>query len=578
MLPRGRVAISYTLLMCGGVGYVFFAWSTRYIDIAVSSSLYELWPIAWLVAFQYIDRTNRRVGEYRIVPFVNIILMILGAGPLALVILSTASRASSGHGLALPVFGIVLGTVAPMIAALTAFSFAFVNDLVPGKSRNPSDDWNLLPSSVFEQRRFEESVLHGVVVLSRIGLIPVVIAIAIIDVGLRAAIFSRSFAGGILVGLLLFGPAGYIIRKAHVISARREIISLQYVSPILALVWLALVTDIDIARKDFLIFGTVSIVALNMLINADPERKRKKGETDRREYIQRDSGRIQERYSLKALVVALLGFGMFIYFRDGVFVVDDLLWSENGSYWAVVGLASTVFALLLAFRLTRVEALLVAEDYRTLGLVRRIEIFPREMFGTEESISGKPSLLMLVRQLNRSNTLDEYRRSYTQANAILQDMVNRIISNELHASAEQRNEIAQIRTELDALAHGRQQAREFAERIALWLIGTTIMAFCLALPPESSGWSRLLSETFAVMLASIVVYLLFHLADMRRSRADELLTDKNVSEAVASERDLYVRFRDEKDARWQRIFAGLIILGVVGTVVGLLAWSRLMPA
>lgn len=49
---------------------------------------------------------------------------------------------------------------------------------------------------------------------------------------------------------------------------------MQYLSPLLALVWLALFSGITILRIDLLLLGTVTVVAINILINLDPETAR----------------------------------------------------------------------------------------------------------------------------------------------------------------------------------------------------------------------------------------------------------------------------------------------------------------
>ncbi len=564
----GSLIFSFVLMVINSFDYLFFSWSTVYMDTAVSSSLMEIWPVLWILAFQYIDRARYGVSEYRVVPFITVVLMILGAGAIALVIFSSVSTQFSDQSASLPILGILLGIVAPAVGALGAFNFLLTDRILFGKTRSAKDDWAILASEDVELEQVEESITHAGVVLSRVCATPIVVLVAVLDDGFRSALLSRPFLGGLLCGLLLNGPGSVLLRRAHIISSRREIISLQYLSPILSLFWLALFTSIDVARMDFLIFGTVSIVALNMLINADPEQK--KGV----EFDDREAGVIQERYSLKALVISLLGFGMLIFFRDELLTGYDLSWSEDGSYWAVLGLASTVFALLLAFRLTRVESLLLAEDYRTLGIVRRVEMLPKKIFGTQDDEDSKMYLLEWIRRLNRANSLDEYRHAYNRTHRFFQVILNRIDEGDLQLTGEEKLEVSAIRTELDALAHGRQHAREFAERVALWLIGGTIVVICMAVPPQGSDWARVLSEIFSIVLSSIVIYLLFHLADLRRSRADELLMEKDPDWKFLSD-GLYVRFRDENDATWQRIFSGLIIVGIVATVVGLLVWNRL---
>lgn len=556
------------------LGYVFFAWSTSYVDTAVSSSMFEFWPIVWILVFLYVDRSRRGRDEYRVLPVSTGVLMVLAACAMVLVIFSTADPNAVASGTSLPLIGAVIGILAPILAGMGAFTFSFADRLLYGRSKDQTDNWNSNTSFNSDPERTEESVVHAGMVLGRLFITPIVIALAVSDVGFQAAILSHMFLGGVFIGFFLHGPAGFLARKAHLVSSRREIIALQYLAPVVALMWLWLFTEIEVFRIDFLIFGTVSVVALNMLINADPERKRTAASVAITDSVHSE-GSIQERYSLKALVVSLLAFGMFMYFREEILVAKTLGWSDNGSYWGVLGLASTVFALLLAFRLTRIESLLLTEDNRTFGIIRRIEMIPDELLGISGSEYSKDSLLKYIRQLNRASRLNDYRAAYNGANIVFQHMILRLSSGELVLSSEEKREISEIRAELDVLAHGRQQAREFAERMALWMIGVIIVALSMGVPVEVSDWARLLSETFVVLLSSIVVYLLFHLADMRRSRSDELLIDKEPKWNESFPDALYVRFRDDADARWQRIFAGLVVVGVVVTIVIALASIRL---
>ena len=269
------VCLYLGLTMLGALGYVFFAWSTSYVDTAVASSLFELWPITWMLAFRFIDRTSRSASENRAIPLPTIVFMILGGCSVALVVYSTANTEGAAGHVSLPVFGIILALLAPVLTAMTAFSFSFADRLLFGKSRDPMDNWHILASLGADRRTVEESIVHAGITLSRVSVVPVVLALAVADVGLQPAIFSRPFVGGLSVGLLLNGPASYIVRKAHVISSRRQIISIQYLSPVVALLWLWTWTDIQVGRMDLLVFGTVIVVVLNVLINAGPSLKRR---------------------------------------------------------------------------------------------------------------------------------------------------------------------------------------------------------------------------------------------------------------------------------------------------------------
>ena len=558
--------------------FLFLAWSTSFIDTAASSSLYELWPLTWFLTMQYVDRRRHHSKISSRVSLMTVSLMLLGTGALALIVYSVRTPNAVDSAPAIPMFGILLALMAPVLGGLAALNFLLADRILYGRGSSTDDGWTLLSDRSISSERAEETIAHAAQAISHALAAPVALLLAVTKGGFPSLSWTSAFIGGVLCGALLSGPGGALIRRSHIISSHREIITLQYIAPILALGWLALFTEISVGRLDFLIFGTVTIVAINMLINVDPEMPDGEQMSGPEESTlstpsNADPVPIQARYSLKALVLCLLGFGMFIYFRDELLPGEEFGWAD-GDYWAVLSLAATIFALLLAFRLTRVEGLVLNEDHRTFGLIRRIEMLPSEMFTSPTHSNTKEELLRNVRGLNRAHRLSEYQIAYENAHSILSSLARSVFEHDIAHSYDERREIAEIRTEVDALAHGRQHAREFTERIALWMMGGIIVALCLAVPPQHLGWARLLAETFSMLLASVVVFLLFHLADMRRSRGDELLMSHE--QDGSSLRDgLHVRFRADKDYTWQRIFAGLIIVGIVSTVVGLLAWNRL---
>ena len=586
------------LVAVSGLDFVLFTWSTSYVDTAVSASLFEIWPFTWVLCFVFIDSRLQGPHDKQITSWMTYLLMALGMPAIILVILSSRTTTDIGLDTAVPVAGIILAIAAPIASSLGVYCFLFSDRVIFGTSTDLQ--WDITPHPNAKPKFVDLSVNLASFVAGRALTIPVVLILAWRETGLSPNLWLSPMLGGLLAGLFLHAPAATIVRRAHTLTSRREIISLQYLSPILAIIWLAITLGIDVYRIDFLIFGTISIVMLNMLINVDPEVPDHSGRSlDHMHPIAKQprGAPVGTRYRLKALVISLLTFGMFIYFRDELLPEHDFSWDEGG-YWSILGVASTVFALLLAFRLTRVEALLLAEDYRTLDLVRRVEMLPNEYFQTSgdpkeagdsgirsEEESGydssrahdegsRENLIHWLRILNRSNKLSQYRFAYNCAHMAIHGILKRVDSRCVELNDESRSVLAHIRSELDALALGRQHAREFAERIALWLIGSMIVALCLAAPPQVSNWARLLSDSFAIILASVVLFLLVHLADVRRSRANELLMDKDPIWPRLPE-GLYIRFSAERDITWRRIASGLIILVIVGSIVTLLTWRRL---
>ena len=504
--------------------------------------MFEAWPLIWLIVLARTDASSHGPRTQTRHPWNTYGLMLVAVPAIALVAASSGNLpSSSGAGLHLPVLGIGLALLAPIVSAGGAGAILFTDRVLfePRVAGMRSDDAGLYDAWLPGKRRLDASELHDLksimsrtsLIATRIPALVVVLAFAVYETSIWSGLFWTSLLSGGMVGALLHGPASISLHEAHFVSDRREIISMQYLSPLLALVWLALLSGISIVRVDLLLLGTVAIVAINMLINLDPEISREDATSNARhvarqpDYIEPSLQPTQpaasDRHSLRALVLALLLSGGFIYFRGELFTAVDYAWVP-GNYWAAVALAATVFALLLAFRLTRVEALVAAEDYRTLALVRSIEMLPDNYF-TDHRPDSKGYLLDWIRRLNKAARLNEYRRCYNQAHQSLHRMVDRINPDGRGLAYDDRQEIVGIRTELDALANGRQHARELAERIALWLIGASVIALALAVPNEHSPWARFLADSLAVVLASVVVFLLAHLADLRRARGDELL-------------------------------------------------------
>ncbi len=615
---KARVAaISVGLAGVSALGNVAFASATAHVDASVAAAMYEAWPIVWLMTVSRIDRASyskpnrcsRTSGTY--------LLMALAVPALALVAASAGTAdTAEAHG-GFPLLGVSLAVVAPVLAALGAGALLF-SDRVLYKNASSTDGVAVLEEQ-WKPRGvpFEETELAGALnsVMNRTALIAgrCITASALIPAALlisdfRSSHFWTALGSGLIIGALLNGPANIMLHEAHLRTTRREIISLQYLAPLLALLWLAWWTGIEIARWDWLLVGALTVVAVNLLINLDPETTATRTDDDSattetapnrpdtpdtaRAGIGRPVGYLEpelepvtagvsERNSLRALVVTMLTAGGFVLFRPEL--IDDarLMWLP-GNYWAALAVAATVFALLLAFRLTRIETLLAAEDLRTLSLVRRIELLPNTWFGNHRP-EQRTYLIAWVRHLNAASRLSEYRRCYNQAHKALTAVITR--RNKATAAAsgsvfsiEERAELAAICADLDSLALGRQQAREFAERVALWLIGAAVIALSVLIPAEEGPWARFLADSLAVTLTSVVVYLLAHLADLRRSRSDQLLIEHpgpNHPDWKHLPQGLYVRFRDQTDTSAQRIAAAVLITGIATAIGALLAWSRL---
>ena len=263
-VPAASFLAMILLVAVSGMDFVLFTWSTAHVDTAVSAALFEIWPFAWVLWFAYTDRRLRGPHDRHITSRVTYLLMALAMPAVVLVILSSRSSGDVGLGGGLPVAGIVLALAAPVASSLGVFCFLFSDRVVFGSS--PDLRWEPSSRPGGGPRFVALSVNLASFVLGRAATVPVVLGLSWRESGFASDVWP-SLLGGVLAGLFLHAPAATIVRRAHTLTNRREIIALQYLSPILAIVWLAATAGIDVYRVDLLIVGTVSIVTLNMLIN-----------------------------------------------------------------------------------------------------------------------------------------------------------------------------------------------------------------------------------------------------------------------------------------------------------------------
>ena len=128
VLRLDRRAIWFLLGTVSGLDYALFAWSSRYVDVAVTTVLFETWPLflVFLMALLY-----RGVGRYRRPTPALMLLLVVGFGGCALVVSSQHGGldglfGSGVHHLAL---GVGLSLLAALATSLAAYLFRWASAL-----------------------------------------------------------------------------------------------------------------------------------------------------------------------------------------------------------------------------------------------------------------------------------------------------------------------------------------------------------------------------------------------------------------------------------------------------------------
>ena len=256
--------IRYTLLL-GAIShfdYTFYTWATHYIDTAVASIFFEMYPVA-LIFFMSrllggIDGIRQR---YRRVTPPTIIASCVAVAGLVFVILSptgsfNASAEISQRSLAI---GLLLAVVTTVIGGLTAFHFVWGEEVADG----------LIGKLGGERTRQSAELMCGALSYCIGNLVVTPINLA---VGLWRTddIHVASLGWTVIAGAVLMGGSSLLFRKSNLITDNLGVNSLTYLAPVLGLIWLSMYTDIDLARFDYFAIGAMAIVAANLLIHFDP--------------------------------------------------------------------------------------------------------------------------------------------------------------------------------------------------------------------------------------------------------------------------------------------------------------------
>ena len=493
--------------------YALLAWSTRYLDISVSTVTFELYHIAWIFVLARISGQSKQLSKWS---FSLLFVAFSGVG--FVVFSQSAGTGDSTFNLLDTTRGLILVAGAILIGAfwVIAFKFGDLLDL----------EWKKSGEST------QSIALFGALLASIIG--SLIAAILSLVLGGFQESFSFEFnLLFILVPVLMgigHGIADSLYRLGNLINQSLGINAVTYLAPILALGWLFAFSLVEVSRVDYLVIGASAVIIANLLINFDAE----------------------IRWGFKVLLLALGAGGAIVYFREegfGLLRIDDWYWSADG-YFESITLAATVFILLLAFRVARLVSRTSEEDSRTFIVYRKLDTLVRRGI-----ISSEISDCIVQIDLAKNNSASE-ERAYVKARQLIADVDPATLGEadiQLLSDAE---------TNLDALARSKQVDIHLGEMFALYVFGLVTVGLALfSRPPDVGGWTRLLVDLFAIVISAVVIFLLAHIHDLQKERDENKL--EIPAELPMEHRHRLVRFSDTERRSFDQvlsIFVGLVIV------------------
>ena len=530
---RGHIPnILLLISVINGFDYALLALSVRFVDVSVAAVLFEMWPIFFVLLRANLEKQH--------LAFTTFMLLFPAVAGLAFVIFSQSEPGSGIGGVSGDtLLGGALAFLGGLASACTAFSFRWALDLQ-----------NKLPDPPVEEERAAPVALALVPVLiafmiTNMVALPLTIVIGVSS-GESIAMNSVGLAFlavGVLGGALVQALGSMLYRVSNVVSHSLGVNAIYYFTPCFTLLWLSLIgvvivlvsgwepkiSGINVERVDLLIIGTVLIISSNLLINFEAE----------------------IRWSFKSIVLALGVCGAVVHLRDDLFEVlgiPDWSWSGDG-YFGSVSLAATVFTLLLAFRVARLVTRTNDEENRTFSLLRKLDGLVRR-----DVINGEVrECIRIIDESNRQMVLKEY---YLET--------RRHIHEATPKDEADRQALSQVEAELDSLVRSKQTSPVLGEIFALLIFaGITIFLTMFTRPTEPDGWIRILLDLFAMLVSSVIVFLMIYSMDLDKER------DSHKLERATDSGDYLLMFPDTEQRLFDQWLSIAVGVAIVLTYAGL---------
>ena len=532
------------LSIAANFNFAFLAWSTRFVDVSISAIMFGTWPIFIVIIH---DRLYKHEERYHRLSPEILLLIAFGLLGFAFIIVGQAGgfqNVETGR-LAELIIGVVLATLGAIATACNAFGFRWGTDLAEEISHAGR------PVTADDESDQDEAPAQGD--LDFLGLlVALLIASAVsgllntfVGISSGEVMDSRSLFIAIVVGGAASGIANAAWRKANLIAHHAGVNALAFAAPVFSLAWLFLLTQTQPENLDYLIIGIIGIVIVNLLINSEAE----------------------VRFGFKALLLALWTCGAFVYLRDDVLQYLPFgEWQWPGeTYFGALGLSATVFTLLRSFRVARLSTQTQEEDNRLYTLFQNVDLLARR------DVIHQAARMHVI-SIDKAVTPEQLKTAYQDT----KDCLDRAEAS--NPNPDDQVQLAEAETQLNVIAHSRQQGIEFGELFALIIFGGITVFIGMASRPGVTGWIGFLVEMLVVLFSAVIVFLIINVWDLHRDRAGDILEEQQYQDhdgAVFYE-GYGVVFRDAVSRRLEQTTS--IVIGLLVTIAyGALLWYKWLP-
>ncbi len=524
------------LSIAANFNFAFLAWSTRFVDVSISAIMFGTWPIFIVIIH---DRLYKHEERYHRLSSQILLLIAFGLLGFAFIVVGQAGGFQNVEtgGLAELIIGVALAVLGAIATACNAFGFRWGTDLAqkisdatgPVIADDAPDQDNVPDQDALDFL----GLLVALLIASAVsGLLNTFVGISSGEV-----MDSRSLFIAIVVGGVASGVANAAWRKANLNAHHAGVNALAFAAPVFSLAWLFFLAHTQPENLDYLIIGIIGIVIVNLLINSEAE----------------------VRFGFKALLLALWTCGAFVYLRDDVLQYLPFgEWQWPGeTYFGALGLSATVFTLLRSFRVARLSTQTQEEDDRLYTLFQNVDLLARRDVIDQAAREH-------VIDIDKSVTPEQLQTAYQDT----KDCLDR--AEAANPDPEDQAQLAEAETQLNVIAHSRQQGIEFGELFALIIFGGITVFLGLASRPGVTGWIGFLVEMLVVLFSAVIVFLIINVWDLHRDRAGEILERREEYGGYG------VVFRDAVNRRFEQTTS--IVIGLLVTIAyGALLWYKWLP-
>ena len=515
----------------GRLEYPAFVLAATQIGVTRTSIIWGIFPMLYILFLDRSTRTTNGQARYQHLTPEKLVLLGMAFVGLAFVV---SSQPESGDMTASNwsiFYGVLLACFSTLCASLNSFNILWGIDLGRRLDALSTDrTCNPLASQGPVDAKLEAASTIVGVLLATTATIPILILATLVGGEFKTSF--TSFSGGLLIGVFLLTPAVVLVRLANLQTDNLGVNAIGYLTPVFSIAILAAVGRLGDVRPEFIVIGVTAIVAVNLFLNFNPEQRLG----------------FNSRLSFRTLVMSFWMAGVLVYMKED-WLDSSMVLSSASDYWGLLAVTSTMFVLILSFRITRLHARTTFEETHTALVFRKLERLIRTGIFEDDSI------LRPVARMDSTSDPQVLAPNYQEIRNQLRDAHTRCSITSTHS-----HDLAEVEGEIDALVLSKQYGREFAELVAVVLLGVVTVAIATVGSPFTSDFMR---NLFSVVFSATIAFLIANLIDLRRERDTPFIQLVLLEDTEESEepKDYQVLIRENATPLVERVVSIVVAVG-----------------